>query len=581
MIAVLLGLAHAQDGDSPSSSDSELLEALKAEMARASELSLPDAPPLYALRYRLALMQQREVHAELGSVLVEDATPYHGLGVELRVGTPMYDNTGFGGWENGFVRGSLAADPTPHDARQAAWRLTDLAYKQAVEQHARKSSQFTAPDDYPGDWAEMPPVVADDGWATLTGSDALRARVIELSDVFTPAGDRLQKGQVVLGQEAGGMVLIDRDGTEVRRPMEEVTLRAMAHLRTDDGQMLTDSRLWSVRQPDQLPEQAEMVAELERMRDDLLALAESPSLTDEYVGPVLFEGDAALDVFRYLLVPQLEGTPAEVPYDSWFGDLGEAKDPVRIGRRVLPEGWSASDDPRADPSHPSSFLHDWEGTPAQRVDLVDDGIVRDLLMSRVPRKGLAPNGHARGFLGYRASGRVTQLSVEPNKAASSKKLVKKGLKMAQAYGRDHVLVVRRLQEDAVRAADATSSMFGFTEEDVLRLPPPVEVVRVYADGREEVLRGARFASVQRFVLRDIALAGEQRTGTFLAPIAGDYASMSPTEGMPTRISAPDILVREIELVPTSGDPRDKPVLAPRAATDTPSGARPGVDPETR
>lgn len=542
-----------------------LVDALRTEMARADELSLPDAPEIYALRYRLALLEQRDLVASFGSVLRTDQTPFRGLGVELRLGSPEYDNTGFGGWENGFVRGSLAADATPHEARVSAWQMTDRAYKEAVEQYARKTAQFTAPDDYPGDWVPMDALEADDGWATLGGSDALRDRIIELSGVFTSAGPELTKGEVVLGQEAGGIVLLGRDGTDVRRPMEEVSIRAMVHLRADDGQMLTDSRLWSVRQPDQLPSQAEMRAELEAMRDAIVKRAELPTLSDEYVGPVLFEGDAALDLFRYLLVPQVEGTPSEIPYDSWFGDLGDQRNPVRVGRRVLPEGWTAVDDPTAHMAHPSAYQHDWEGMPAEAVRLVEGGIVKDLLMSRVPRKGLEPNGHARGFLGMRAAGRVTQLDVRPTRIASERKLLKKGLKMAAAYGRDHLVVIRRLQEDAVRAADASTSIFSMMDEESLRLPPPVEIVKVYADGREEVLRGARFASVQRFILRDIALAGPQRAGTFLAPMVGEYANLSPTEGMPTRISAPDVLVREIELVPTGGDPRDKPVLRPIAA----------------
>ncbi|MCA9573488.1 MAG: hypothetical protein KC656_36885, partial [Myxococcales bacterium] len=190
MIPLVAALFAAQ------AQDEALVDALKAEMERAGELKLPEAPPLYALRYRLAMLDQRDLVAQFGEVLAEDATPYHGLGVELRVGSPQYDNTGFGGWENGFVRGSLAADPTPHETRQTAWRLTDRAYKEAVEQHARKSAQFTAPDDYPGDWVVMGPLTADDGWGELSGADDLKARVIALSDVFTPVGHELLVGRV-------------------------------------------------------------------------------------------------------------------------------------------------------------------------------------------------------------------------------------------------------------------------------------------------------------------------------------------------------------------------------------------------
>ncbi len=570
MIGLLLSVALAQSGSTSDVTSHEpdraWVDALRAEMERANELSLPDAPELYALRYRLAMLESHSVVAELGSVLREDHQPFHGLGVELRVGSPDYDNTGFGGWEDGFVRGGLALHPTPHSLRRTAWLITDRAYKQAVEQYARKSAQFEAPDDYPGDWQVPEPVKADLGWAVPMQTDEMRQRAIDLSSELAPLGSKLSIGRVVLGQEAGGVLLVDLDGTELVRPMEEVTLRAFAHLRTDDGQLLTDSRLWTARQPSQLPSEDAMSREVIAMRDALEARADAPKLEEEYVGPVLFEGDAAVDVFRYLLTPQLEGTPAEIPYDSWFGDLGERSETVRVGRRVLPEGWTAIDRPQADPTHPSHMPYDWEGTPSRDVELVEDGIVRDLLMNNVPRRIggeiRGSNGHARGFLGQRSKARVTQLVVAPDKQVPRRKLLKKALKMASSYGRDHVLVVRRLQEDAVRAAASDATVFDLGGEDALRLPPPVEVVRVSADGSEEVLRGARFASIQRFVLRDIALAGDTAAKSYLAPASGDYSGLGPTEGMATHLTAADILVREVELVPSSGDPRDKPVLVP-------------------
>ena len=113
------------------------------------------------------------------------------------------------------------------------------------------------------------------------------------------------------------------------------------------------------------------------MASALFEIAEAPALDQEYVGPVIFEDGAALDLFRYLLVTQLQGTPPEVPFDSFFGELGGSRnDAVRLKRRVLPIGWSVSDDPERDSSHPSSFHYDAEGTPASDVSLVEDGIVR-------------------------------------------------------------------------------------------------------------------------------------------------------------------------------------------------------------
>lgn len=548
MIAWLLTVAMA----------SPLVDALEEELERSQTLSIPEAPPLYHVRYHLATVDQYELQAAFGSVLDEDDRPFNRLGVEMRVGTPAFDNTGFGGWEEGFVRGQLAIEPTPLDVRQVAWRASDRAYKQAVEQFARKSAQFTAPPDYPGDYWMPDKVVADDGAPPPVDAEAVRKVGLALSERFVDVGSNLLVGEVHVGAESGDVWLVDSEGTRLRRPLAEVSIRAMAALRTKDGELLTDDRLWSVRAGDQLPTLDQMTAEVDSMRDALMKRSTAPALDDEYVGPVIFEGDAALALYRYLLIPQLEGTPAKIPFNSWFGDLGERKNTVRLGRRVLPESWSVNDDPLADPEHPSSFVHDWDGTPTTNVDLVTDGIVRDLLMSRVPRKGLKPNGHGRSFLGQRSSGRAVQTTVVAPKSAKSKALVKKGLRMAAAYGLDHIVVIRRLQEYSTMSQAGGSVSGG----EGLALPPPVEIVRVRADGSEEVVRGATFAGVERFLLRDIALSGPVRMGTHLAPADGDPAYLSPIEGMPTLVVGPDVLVREIELVPVSRDPRDTPVLHP-------------------
>ena len=91
-------------------------------------------------------------------------------------------------------------------------------------------------------------------------------------------------------------------------------MRAYARLRTADGALLTDQVLWTVSQASELPPPDQMLKRVERMRDDLLSLAETAKpMEDEYVGPVIFEGSAARDLMRYLLTPQLEGTPCGGP----------------------------------------------------------------------------------------------------------------------------------------------------------------------------------------------------------------------------------------------------------------------------
>ncbi len=549
MIALLASLALAGPVE----------DAIRAELARTEELSLPDAPPLYHVRYQLLRMEQVDLHTHLGSLVRRSTLPMNGLGVEMRVGEPDFDNTGFGGWQDGFLRTSLAAEPTAESVRLDAWRLTDRAYKQAVEQLARKSAQFTRPPDYPGDYQLTGPTVHDGGHAEIGDADALEALAVELSGALVGGERTLVHGGAYVGHEAGSLWTIDTEGTDVVRPLQETSIRLAAQIRTDDGLLITDQRLWSVRAPTDLPPHEEMLAEATALRDQLQAVAEAPAFGEEYVGPVVFADTAAVDLMRYLLVPQLEGTPAEVPFDSWFGELGSQSGSVRLARRVLPPGWSAVDDPVGLPGHPGTFTHDYEGTPAEAVELITDGIVQDVLMCRVPRKGVdGTNGHARGYLGSRSSGRAVSLSVSSDRHQTRTALIRRGLKLARAYGRDHIVVIERLQEPALLELGTN---FWYDEDD-LPLPPPVWATKVYADGTEERLRGLRFAAADRWLLRDIIAAGPSVEATWLAPAFGGWGGLGPTEGLATRIRAAEVLVGEVELVPQSGDPMDTPIIPP-------------------
>ena len=555
--------------------DQETLAAeLRAELQRnLAGLMLPDAPPMYHLRYHLAFIDSVDLEASYGALIEQDVNPQRRLGVEVRVGDPSFDNTGFGGWETGFERGYLPAVPTPLTVRQSAWRSTDEAYKAAVEQYARKRASWSPPPDHPGDFVLAGSRTARAEPEAPVDPEQLAAVAREVSAAF-PADQPLEVARVYLIHAGGPVWTLDSEGTEVVHSYAETTLRAAVHTRADDGLVLSDHRTWIVRHPDQLPPVEQMRDEVAELSAQMVALTDASSMESEYVGPVLFEDAAAADLFRYLLVGQLEGTPPVIPFDSVFGKMGEGfGDPagtdsnVRIGRRALPQGWTVVDDPQMDPTHAAAFPFDAEGTPAEAVTLVSDGIVRTLLMSRVPRRDVdRSNGHARGLPGKRLEGRSSMIEVTPTKRLGATALRKQAHKLARAYGLDHVLVVRRFEEDAVRLIGASQrERWDAGDEDGQpRLPRPVQLVRLYTDGREEPVRGAAFTGVHRWVLRDIVAAGPQVELTYYAPFDKGGSLSTPTAGMPAYLSAPTVLVGEMEVVPAPGDPMDRRVVPPPA-----------------
>ena len=88
---------------------------------------------------------------------------------------------------------------------------------------------------------------------------------------------------------------------------------------------------------------------------------------------------------------------------------------------------------------------DSEGIPPQKVTLVKDGIVSDLLMSRIPRDGFSSStGHGRSLGRDRRSPSPVSYRFSP-KNKSSKALRRKGIQMARQTGQDYILVVKKVE----------------------------------------------------------------------------------------------------------------------------------------
>ena len=205
-----------------------------------------------------------------------------------------------------------------------------------------------------------------------------------------------------------------------------------------------------------------------------------------------------------------------------------------MGRRLLPAGWSVKDDPS---STPAGFAGarpiDREGVRARSIELVEDGYVRDLLMTRVPRLDReATTGHARGPVGSAPSARMTWWEVTPAKGLSARAFDRKVAAARKAARADAVLVVRRME--------------GGWDGD---LPDVLDASWRFPDGSEAPAVALRFEGVDRRTLRQVAAATAAVT---VRPYLGSnrpggYAPA--TRGVPMGVIAPRaVLVEDLEVV---------------------------------
>ena len=565
MLLTLLATAAAED---------ILVESLSAELqSNMDALRLEDAAEPYFISYLIYDVDNISITAQLGGLIDDDVSPSRQLGVGVRVGSAELDSANFDalGEGDGFSRRTLVRDDVALALQHDAWLVTDGAYKSAVENLSRKEAlarRRIAVDETP-DFAPGAPQQADLGSAERVDAAALRETARTLSAIFLDYPE-IDASTVYSGAEFGRRIMLDSTGTQIIEPTSEVAIRVVARAQAPDGATLVDEARWVVRTLADLPDAASMHAEVVALAERLGAWRVQDVAETEYIGPVLFKDGAAVDLFRHLLLPALEGTPApESPPRGSRVVSFNAKGSSALGvrRRILPTGFSVFDDPTADLSLPSAYRYDWEGEPAQRVELVADGIVRSHFSTRTPSDAVpASNGHGRGFPGGLIRGMAANTVIDVKRASSARQLHRQAMKLTGAYDNDHYLVVRRLSEPAI-AGDDVGAMFSFGGDDGAALPAPIEVVRVHADGSEVPVRGLNFADVGLSVLRDITAAGEATTDTFLEPPprSGYRGQMY---GLSVTVTAPDVLIGELELV-AGTDAAEKPPRLPSPLVERP------------
>jgi hypothetical protein len=532
-------------------------DALSAELRRAmGGLRLEGQSPPYFIAYDLEERDTVEVETSLGALVGRRRSTTRTLGVEVRVGDPKQDNTNFQmDWNrrDGIDANEMVLGEDPVAIARSAWLLTDDCYKDALINLGRKEAvrKGQRRNNPPPDFAPGAPSTGSLPAAPLPDEAPLVARMRELSRPFRAHPDIVQS-RVTLSWTAGRRLLLDSGGTLVSKPTAELELRVIATIRAPDGAAMTDHATWFVSTAADLPSQEVLLGETDALIARLHAWRTAHNQTEEYLGPVLFEGEAAVDLWARLLASEVSGTPPEEeanPYGgSPSGDGG-----LSLRRRLLPSGWSAWDDPQAEPTSPAAYTWDDEGQPAARVDLIREGVVVGLLGSRTPgRSQRESNGHARGRPGELKRGLPSYFVVEPPRALSPRKLYASAANAGTEVGLDGVLVIRRL-EDASATTDASFRSLLLSLNEASILPPPIEMVLRDANGQETPVRGLRFTEVDLRSLRGVLAAGSSVQGVRKLQSNGFVGGPMAILGHPVALSVPAVLLDELRLAPDTSE----------------------------
>jgi TldD protein len=359
---------------------------------------------------------------------------------------------------------------------------------------------------------------------------------LKYPDVYTSA--------VFFTATADRSYLATSEGTALVRPAAMVRLIIQGETRADDGTELMRVESYQAATADQLPGDAELDAKVAKISADLKALRAAPS-ADPYAGPAMLSGRAAAVFFHEVLGHRLEGHRQR---DESEGQTFTKK----VNELVLPAFLSVADDPTLKELNGTKLAgyydYDDEGVPAQRVSAVENGVLKNFLMSRMPIKNFdQSNGHGRRQPGLMATGRQGNLIVTSTNMVKDSDLRQKFIEEIKRQGKPYGLYFDDIQGGFTLTQRALPQAF-----QVL----PVMVYRVYADGRpDELVRGVDIVGTPLLSLNNIMVTGD--TLQVFNGVCGAESGQVPVSA-----AAPSMLFSTIEVQKRRRGTERPPILGP-------------------
>jgi predicted Zn-dependent protease len=536
------------------SGEEAVRQAMQDELSRTlSDIHVDGQPSPYFAAFTVNDGDYVQVSATLGALTSDFDGRTRTVRTDVRVGDPSFDNSNFSNAGfHGFDGGGLSALPLDDDyrpIRRALWFQADEAYKRAAQTLGKKKaaagSQAAGDEDKVPDFSsQAPSTTILLPTVAAPASAPLRQLTAQLSGLF-------QSYPTISSSHASAMHVVGRqrylgtDGTWADERDGFVRVDISASTQAGDGMQMRDSVAFTAASVATLPSSAAMEKAVRGLADELGHQA-SAAVATSGDAVVLFEGPAASQIIKRLLADRLSGTPLPKVAANAFAasSTGMAEE---LGQHVTAPLLSIYDDPKQQlgPGKQillGSYAADDEGVPAQRVSLVESGVLKALLMSRTPSKQFAhSNGHGRAFRGGSVAGHIGNLFVTAKGGLARKALLDRLAKESKAKHCD-AYIVRLINDlstggafDVADITDQIASLYAGRGTSV----QPLVAFRL-RDGKEEPVRGFTVEGLLPKALKDIVAAGNE---PFVLNFIDGFAGM----GLPSTIVSPPLLFTNLEV----------------------------------
>ena len=525
------------------------IDILSSELQRIHASLATQAEPPHWIALGVVDSERWYIEGANGATTEPKYRRYRSADIDMRVGSPELDNTHKirdAGWFDTDNKSAFSL-PISNDEtaiQLAIWRAADDAYRAARKRLIRVRTNQAVKVQTEDDSADFSPAEATQSTVTAPPL-ALDSKVWQ--DIVRTASGRLanlehvQDSHISLSAERQTKTIVTTEGTQLSIPKLHYRFTVWAQTTADDGMNLSVSEAFDAHTETHLPDQEEIHAAVDHMAEKLLALREAP-VVEPTTAPAILEGRAAAVFFHEVLGHRVEGHRQK---DDDEGQTFTDK----VGEAVLPSFISVHDDPTISRVNGidlnGHYTHDDEGVQAERVGIVESGVLRSFLTSRSPIKGFErSNGHGRRQLGHAVVARQGNLMVSATRTKSREQLRQQLLEEIRHHDSDHGFIFEDITGGFTFTGRVTPNAFAVQ---------PVTVYRVWEDGRpDELVRGVDLIGTPLTTFQQIIAASD--TQSVFNGSCGAESGWVPVSAI-----SPDLLIREVE-VQRSEKAHDRPPL---------------------
>jgi len=517
----------------------DIVNSMNKELQRsAKKLKVDDYEKPYFISYRLVESTGYKISGKDGSIVESSDYNRASANVEIRIGSYKDDQTkGSSNWRYGRST-SYATLPFEKKInefafRSAFWTATDSAYKKALtEFHNKKTKNVYEKideDEKNRDAFTKEDKVIYYEKENLIKIDAKKweKKIKDLSSQFNKHG-HIMDSSVSIGVTNYAEYFINTEGTRVIQNRNYISLYIYASALADDGKRVEDYRSFNVSRFSDLPSTTGLKKEIKSILETIDMLKKAPVI-DPVSCPALLMPEPASILFHEAIGHRLEG---ERQFSRRSGQTFKGK----VGKKIMPLFISMMDDPTRKVFNKKTLVgnykYDQEGVLAQKVSLVEKGILKNYLLSRTPVNGFTrSNGHGRAQGTRNPVARMGITIVKSHKEFSYKELKKMLLEEVKKQKKEYGLIIK-----GSSGGSTNTSSYG---EQSFRGAAKL-VYKVYPDGKEELVRGAEIIGTPLAAIDKIIATGKDYE--VFNGFCGAESGMVPVSTI-----SPSVLLSNIEI----------------------------------